>query len=111
MSSSNHQEPNEPPVSDYELWRRGYGVIQHSAATCSQARQMASELVAAGLQPDTDMVYRKLASLDRLASAGLWLVAHMTYSNRVDTNGTALASGELAALEGRGEPAIVTRSR
>ncbi len=88
MSSPENPEPVEQPVSDYELWRRGYGVIQHSETTCDQARHMVSELVAAGLQPDTKSVYRKLASLDRLTSAGLWLVAHMTYTKRVDTSGT-----------------------
>ncbi|NMT62488.1 phosphoketolase family protein [Marinobacter orientalis] len=80
----------DQPALDYERWRRGYGVIQHSETTCHQARDMASELVAAGLQPDTATVYRKLASLDRLASAGLWLVAHMTYTRRVDASGAPL---------------------
>lgn len=97
MSSPTHPESVEPPVSDYELWRRGYGVIQHSGTTCSQARHMAGELVAAGLQPDTASVYRKLASLDRLTSAGLWLVAHMTYTNRVDTSGTPLLPRDFKA--------------
>lgn len=90
MSSPRDPELVEQPVAEYERWRRGYGVIQHTETTCTQARQMASDLVAEGLQPDKDTVYRKLASLDRLASAGLWLVAHMTYTKRVDPSGTPL---------------------
>ncbi|KPQ02807.1 xylulose 5-phosphate 3-epimerase [Marinobacter sp. HL-58] len=97
MSSPTTQEPVEPPVSDYEIWRRGYGVIQHSETTCDQARQMADELVAAGIQPDTATVYRKLASLDRLTSAGLWLVAHMTYTRRVDPSGAPLLPRDFKA--------------
>ena len=77
---------------EHERWRRGYGVIQHTAATCDHAQVLASRLVAAGLQPDTATVYRKLADLDRLTSAGLWLVVHMTYANRVDSSGSPLAA-------------------
>ncbi|PXX93361.1 xylulose 5-phosphate 3-epimerase [Marinobacter vulgaris] len=90
MSSPINPESGNRPVSDYERWRRGYGVIRHSETTCDQARTMAGKLVAAGLQPDTATVYRKLACLDLLASAGLWLVAHMTYTSRVDVSGTPL---------------------
>ncbi|WP_100637966.1 xylulose 5-phosphate 3-epimerase [Marinobacter salexigens] len=78
--------------SAYELWRSGYGVIQHTSTTCSQVQALASRLVSAGLQPDTATVYRKLADLDRLTSAGMWLVVHMTYANRVDISGTPLAA-------------------
>ena len=62
---------------EYERWRRGYGVIEHTATTCEHVQILASRLVAAGLQPDTATVYRKLADLDRLTSAGMWLVVHM----------------------------------
>ncbi|MDL0431024.1 xylulose 5-phosphate 3-epimerase [Marinobacter sp. TBZ242] len=97
MSSPTNPESVEQPVSDYERWRRGYGVIQHSETTCEQVRKMADELVAAGLQPDTATVYGKLASLDRLTSAGLWLVVHMTYTSRVDTSGTPLLPRDFKA--------------
>lgn len=77
---------------EYELWRRGYGVIEHTDTTCEHVQILASRLVAAGLQPDTATVYRKLADLDRLTSAGMWLVVHMTYANRVDSSGAPLAA-------------------
>jgi len=78
--------------SEYKLWRSGYGVIQHTDATCERVQALASRLVAANLQPDTATVYRKLADLDRLTSAGMWLVVHMTYANRVDSSGAPLAA-------------------
>lgn len=77
---------------NFKLWRRGYGVIGHTEITCNRVQNLASRLVASGHQPDTATVYRKLADLDRLTSAGLWLVVHMTYANRVDTSGTPLAA-------------------
>lgn len=82
MSSTGHPE--------FELWRHGYGVIRHSPTTCTRARAMAEALVANGQQPDTEAVFRKLSALDRLTSAGLWLVAHMTYTQRVDISGQPL---------------------
>ncbi|MFO7992839.1 MAG: xylulose 5-phosphate 3-epimerase [Marinobacter sp.] len=97
MSSPESPESAERRVSDYELWRRGYGVIQHSESTCDQVRHMAGELVSAAFQPDTATVYRKLASLDRLASAGLWLVVHMTYTKRVDPSGAPLLPRDFKA--------------
>ncbi len=89
MSSS---IPPSAVCTDYERWRRGYGVIQHTDATCDQVQALASALVAAGHQPDEATVYRKLADLDRLTSAGMWLVVHMTYANRVDSSGAPLTA-------------------
>ncbi|MDK9556312.1 xylulose 5-phosphate 3-epimerase [Marinobacter sp. M216] len=80
-----------PASQSYNIWRQGYGVIQHTDVTCAHACSLANRLVEAGLQPDTETVFRKLAALDRLASAGLWLVVHMTYANRVDAGGQPLA--------------------
>lgn len=75
---------------EYQRWRNGYGVVQHTDTTCNRVQALAAQLVAAGHQPDETTVYRKLADLDRLTSAGLWLVVHMTYTNRVDRSGAAL---------------------
>ncbi|MFL1468112.1 xylulose 5-phosphate 3-epimerase [Marinobacter sp. HN1S83] len=92
MSPSSHSESAAPTSGcpDYDLWNQGYGVIQHSPATCARAKAMAEELVTEGRQPDTAAVFRKLCALDRLTSAGLWLVAHMTYTRRVDISGQPL---------------------
>lgn len=81
----------------WQRWQKGYGVIQHSAETQASVQALAENLVSAGHQPDTDTVYQKLAYLDRLASAGLWLVVHMTYCKRVDISGAALAAHDFKA--------------
>ncbi|WP_417548341.1 xylulose 5-phosphate 3-epimerase [Marinobacter segnicrescens] len=78
----------------FEHWRQGYGVIRHLPDTQQQVLALAEQLVAEGLQPDTGSVYQLLAALDRLASAGLWLVVHMTYAERVRTDGTPLQTCE-----------------
>ena len=45
--------------------------------------RLAHQLVQAGHQPDLASVYRLLQAVDRVASAGLWLVVHMTYAQQV----------------------------
>ncbi|TNE73420.1 MAG: xylulose 5-phosphate 3-epimerase [Gammaproteobacteria bacterium] len=77
---------------EFQLWRRGYGEIRHSDATCNHVIALAERLVSSGLQPDQATVFSKLRALDLLTSAGLWLVVHMTYANRVDPTGEALAA-------------------
>ena len=81
----------------WQRWQKGYGVIRHSAETQASVQALAEKLVSAGHQPDTDTVYQKLAYLDRLTSAGLWLVVHMTYCKRVDISGAALSAQDFKA--------------
>jgi phosphoketolase len=93
MSSPVKQVPASDPAATSQAarcWQQGYGVVRHSAETAGKVERLAQALVAAGHQPDTDTVYRKLIALDRLTSAGLWLVVHMTYCNRVDISGAPL---------------------
>src|SRR3546814_2972342 len=40
--------------------------------------------------PDAGTAWQRLAAADRVTSAGMWLVAHMTYSQRVRTDGATL---------------------
>ncbi|WP_339079606.1 xylulose 5-phosphate 3-epimerase [Pseudomonas sp. TMP9] len=79
----------EPTFAD---WQRGYGPLQHSPQTCAAVYRMAHQLVQAGLQADLASVYRHFHALDRLTAAGLWLVVHMTYAQRVRLDGVALAA-------------------
>ncbi|MEK8079715.1 xylulose 5-phosphate 3-epimerase [Pseudomonas sp. XK-1] len=82
---------SEPAYAD---WQRGYGPLQHSPQTCAAVYRMAQQLVQAGVQPDLACVYRHLRALDRLTAAGLWLVVHMTYAQRVRLDGKALAAAD-----------------
>lgn len=76
----------------FAAWQRGHGPLQHSPQTCAAVYRMAHQLVQAGLQADLASVYRHFHALDRLTSAGLWLVVHMTYAQRVRLDGAALAA-------------------
>src|SRR3546814_18317426 len=51
---------------------------------------MVDELVTLGRTPDAGTAWQRLAAADRVTSAGMWLVAHMTYSQRVRTDGATL---------------------
>ena len=59
---------------------------------------MAQRLVRRGLSPDEESVYRLVAAADRLASAGMWLVPHMTYARRVDLSGAPLPAEAFKVL-------------
>ncbi|WP_339904333.1 xylulose 5-phosphate 3-epimerase [Pseudomonas guineae] len=76
----------------FAAWQRGYGPLQHSPQTCAAVYRMAHQLVQAGSQADLASVYRHFHALDRLTAAGLWLVVHMTYAQRVRLDGVALAA-------------------
>lgn len=75
---------------EFALWRQGYGPFMHSLETQAAVYRLAHQLVQADLQPELADVYRLLQALDRLASAGLWLVVHMTYARRVRLDGGPL---------------------
>jgi len=77
-------------MTAFEHWARGYGVISHSAETCQRIANLAMNLVAMGRAISTDQVFQRLAAADRLASATMWLIAHMSYSRRVALSGEPL---------------------
>ena len=80
----------ETPVN--REWARGYGVIEHTPLTCSRVQTLARALVEAGQAPVVDTVYSARMAADRLASATMWVVAHMTYARQVDLSGAPLAA-------------------
>lgn len=77
---------------EFAHWRTGYGVIEHALETQAAAFRLAHQLVQADRQPDLASVYRLLQAVDRLGSAGLWLVVHMTYARRARLDGSPLAA-------------------
>ncbi len=80
----------------FQQWSRGYGVIQHAPQTCERIQDLATRLTDAG-GPSEHQIYAVLSAADRLASATMWVVAHMTYANRVDLSGGALAATSFKA--------------
>ena len=77
---------------EFASWRQGYGPFEHKLETQAAVFRLAHQLVQAGHQADLAAVYRLLQAIDRIASAALWLVVHMTYAERVRLDGSALAA-------------------
>lgn len=92
LPSANELAEHARREPTFAAWQRGYGLIQHSPQTCAAVYRMAHQLVQAGMQTDLPSVYRHFYALDRLTAAGLWLVVHMTYAQRVRLDGVALAA-------------------
>ena len=65
---------------EFGSWRTGYGPFEHALETQAAVFRLAHQLVQAKMQPDLASVYRLLQAIDRIGSAGLWLVVHMTSS-------------------------------
>ena len=86
---------------EFASWRTGYGPFEHALETQAAVFRLAHQLVQAKLQPDLASVYRLLQAVDRIGSAGLWLVVHMTYARRVRLDGSELSAEDFkAAPEG-----------
>lgn len=77
---------------EFAAWRAGYGPFEHTLETQAAVFRLAHQMVQAGLQEDLASVYRLLQAIDRLSSAGLWLVVHMTYARQVRLDGSPLTA-------------------
>jgi phosphoketolase len=69
----------------FEKWRSGYGPIKHQDETVERVRVVADS---GRMEPAN--LYRLLSAADRLTSAAMWTVVHMTYAKRVDLSGAPL---------------------
>ena len=74
-------------------WAAGHGPVVHDALTQWRLHELVERLVRAGGVSYED-AFARCAAADRLASAGLWLVVHMTYARHVHVDGTPLAAGD-----------------
>ena len=77
---------------DFARWAEGYGVIRHSEVTQARIADMQSRLAEQGNQGDSLPLYDLLLALDRVTSAGMWLVVHETYARNVYLDGRPLSS-------------------
>ncbi|GIW54658.1 MAG: hypothetical protein KatS3mg082_1062 [Nitrospiraceae bacterium] len=75
-------------------WAEGYGVIRHSNETQVRIHELAASVAGTGSHGDGIALYDLLMALDRLASAGLWLVVHQTYARNVYLDGRPLATDD-----------------
>ncbi|OHB64485.1 MAG: xylulose 5-phosphate 3-epimerase, partial [Planctomycetes bacterium RBG_13_62_9] len=78
----------------FARWAAGYAVIEHSDDTQVRIYEMAEQLAMAGVVQSKDDVLGYLHAADRVASAAMWLVVHMTYSQRVYLDGRDLRADE-----------------
>lgn len=84
-------------LPSYKRWAEGYGVINHQARTNERVLSVAATLVEDGRVPDAAFVFDVLAAADRLASAAMWVVVHMTYAQRVRLDGAPLTAEDFKA--------------
>ena len=75
-------------------WAAGYGPIRHTPLTRARVRAMAERLAADRVRGDGVPLYGALHAADRIASAGMWLVVHETYAQRIYLDGRALGSDD-----------------
>lgn len=84
----------DPLPDTFTNWSAGYGVIRHRKASRERAQALMATLVEQGHLRNASEGWQRLAAADRLCSLGLWLVAHMTYAQRVYADGTPLAADD-----------------
>ena len=84
-------------LPSYGRWAEGYGVITHQARTNERVLALAERLVGQGRVPDAGFVFDVLAASDRLASAAMWVVVHMTYAQRVYLDGRPMKAEDFKA--------------
>lgn len=79
---------------EFARWAKGYGIIRHSDFTQVRIHELEKRSVAEGLQGDGVPFYDVLRALDRVASAGMWLVVHQTYARAVYLDGRPLSPND-----------------
>ncbi len=86
----------------FARWADGVGLIRHDDQTQLRVRHLVTDLLGHHRTVGTAaQVWEMLSAADRLTSAAMWLVVHMTYARRVDPAGKALAASDFkAAPEG-----------
>ena len=80
-------------LSSGASWRNGYGLIRHTEETIACAEILTERHQQSGaLTPEA--AHALFAAADRLASAAMRVVAHMTYAARVEVGGADLAASD-----------------
>jgi phosphoketolase len=80
--------------AQFAHWTKGYGVIVHDETTQARIHGLATRLQELGVVPSTGQVFRVLAAADRVASAAMWLVVHLTYARAVHLDGRELEAAD-----------------
>lgn len=68
-----------------DRWAAGYGPIEHETTTQIRIFELADRLALAHGDRQRQRLFQRLQALDRITSAGLWLVVHEVYArNRLN---------------------------
>ncbi|HLA75464.1 MAG TPA: xylulose 5-phosphate 3-epimerase, partial [Gammaproteobacteria bacterium] len=78
----------------FTTWARGHGVIRHTTDTQKWLAAVLGKLAQQGVTGDGVDPLELLIAADRIASAAMWLVVHMTYARRVRLDGKPLLPDE-----------------
>ena len=73
-------------------WLAGYGPIKHREDTRERIAALCEKLTGDGRVANAEQFHAMLAAADRLTCAGMNVVAHMTYAQRIDLDGKPLAA-------------------
>ena len=76
----------------FARWAEGYGVIKHTDETQVRVFDLCQQLLCQGGYERLDDVLTIFSAADRLTSAAMWLVAHMTYASRIYLEGRVLTA-------------------
>jgi phosphoketolase len=88
----------ERPAADaFARWAAGHGAIRHTTRTRARIRELLARLEATGTRGDGVAPLEVLTAIDRVTSAGMWLVVHETYARRVALDGRALGPEDFKA--------------
>lgn len=79
---------------EFARWAQGYGAIRHYAETQLRVYDLYQAFTSCHVHGDGIPLFRLLSALDRVTSAAMWLVAHMTYAQRVYLDGRALQADD-----------------
>lgn len=81
----------------FARWALGAGPIKHDALTQVRVHGLCDLLIASGKATDRAMVINLLIAADQLTLSGMWLVAHMSYAQRVYLDGRELQAEDFKA--------------
>ncbi len=81
----------------FARWSLGFGAVRHSDETQLRVRRLVADLVGHDNSRSAAELWKLISAADRLASAGMWLVAHMTYARHVHPDGRPLEASDFKA--------------
>ena len=101
---------NAVATDAFDEWSQGYGKIQHTTETISIVEKYLSSLCDAADDEQSAVLnaLKLLKAADRICSASMWLVAHMTYAKRVSMAGNTLNIDDFKEKAQATQPFIIT---